>query len=368
MIVLFTGPSLPPADVPAVPDLRVLPPAAQGDVYRAARERPWGIGLVDGFFEHVPAVWHKEILWAMAEGVHVFGASSMGALRAAELADFGMVGVGWVFEQFRAGALDADDEVALTHLAADHGYRHVSEALVDIRATLDAAVAAGACTRAAADRLVALAKQRFYPDRRWPELLAEARATGCDVAALERWLPGGRVDQKRRDALALVHAMQAARAAGAAPKRVDYAFERTDAWDHALPRMRAARGATAAPLLDALRALGDASLYASAVHGALARALAEDAAARQGLSVSADLIERTAQQFRREHGLYTAAETRAWLAEQELDPAAFLDLMRREAVLRCAQAATEPELDHHLADQLRAMSCYGRVRRSRGAE
>ncbi|WP_437540082.1 TfuA-like protein [Sorangium sp. So ce726] len=224
------------------------------------------------------------------------------ALRAAELADFGMVGIGWVFEQFRAGALDADDEVALTHLAADHGYRHVSEALVDIRATLDAAVAAGACTRAAADRLVALAKQRFYPDRRWPELLAEARATGCDVAALERWLPGGRVDQKRRDALALVDAMQAARAAGAAPKRVDYAFERT------------------------------------------------------------------AQQFRREHGLYTAAETRAWLAEQELDPAAFLELMRREAVVRCAQAATEPELDHHLADQLRAMSCYGRVRRRRGAE
>ena len=52
------------------------------------------IGLVDGVFERVPAVWHKEILFALSEGVHVYGAASMGALRAAELDTFGMRGVG----------------------------------------------------------------------------------------------------------------------------------------------------------------------------------------------------------------------------------------------------------------------------------
>ena len=60
-------------------------PSAQGDVYRVAQERPSAIGIVDGYFEGVLSVWHKEILWAMAEGIHVFGSASMGALRAAEL-------------------------------------------------------------------------------------------------------------------------------------------------------------------------------------------------------------------------------------------------------------------------------------------
>ena len=87
MIVVFTGPTLPADQARAIlPDALYLPPVAQGDVYRAAGHQPQAIALIDGFFEHVPAVWHKEILWAMAQGIHVFGSSSMGALRAAELA------------------------------------------------------------------------------------------------------------------------------------------------------------------------------------------------------------------------------------------------------------------------------------------
>ena len=59
-----------------------------------ALERPVAIGLIDGYFERVPSVSHKEILWAMSQGIVVIGAASMGALRAAELAPFGMLGVG----------------------------------------------------------------------------------------------------------------------------------------------------------------------------------------------------------------------------------------------------------------------------------
>ena len=47
-----------------------MPPVAQGDIYRAVRRRPRAIGIIDGYFEGVPAVWHKEILWAMAQGIH----------------------------------------------------------------------------------------------------------------------------------------------------------------------------------------------------------------------------------------------------------------------------------------------------------
>ena len=78
-----------------------MAPARQGDIWRAVRaHRPVAIGLIDGVFFHEPAVWHREILWALAEGVHVFGAASMGALRAAELEPFGMRGVGRVFAAY----------------------------------------------------------------------------------------------------------------------------------------------------------------------------------------------------------------------------------------------------------------------------
>ena len=90
---VFVGPTLCPQELPADDDFVVLPPVAQGDVYRTAQSRPQAIGIVDGYFEGALSVWHKEILWAMAEGIHVFGSASMGALRAAELHPFGMVGV-----------------------------------------------------------------------------------------------------------------------------------------------------------------------------------------------------------------------------------------------------------------------------------
>src|SRR5512147_3214094 len=97
-IVVFLGPTLAHTEARSVLDATYLPPAGQGDVYRAALKRPWAIGIVDGYFERVPAVWHKELLWAMSQGIHVFGAASMGALRALELAPFGMIGVGSVFD------------------------------------------------------------------------------------------------------------------------------------------------------------------------------------------------------------------------------------------------------------------------------
>ena len=115
---VFLGPTLAKSDARAELDVVYLPPVSAGDVYRLWRHGPRVIGIVDGYFERVPAVWHKEIMWIMERGVHVFGGASMGALRAAELATFGMRGVGWVYQAFRDGTLDRDDEVAVKHGAA----------------------------------------------------------------------------------------------------------------------------------------------------------------------------------------------------------------------------------------------------------
>src|SRR5713226_10363052 len=138
--VIFTGPTLSAVDARMVLAADYRPPAAEGDVYRAARGRPQVIGIIDGYFERVPAVWHKEILWAMSQGIHVFGSASMGALRAAELADFGMEGVGAIFEMYRDGILEDDDEVAVAHGTDEFRFRAGSEAMVDIRCTLARAV------------------------------------------------------------------------------------------------------------------------------------------------------------------------------------------------------------------------------------
>src|SRR5688500_17513969 len=96
--VVFVGPTLAPAKIRAILEAEIRSPAKRGDIYFAAAEQPRALILLDGAFEDVPAVTHKEILWALSQGVHVFGASSLGALRAAELHQFGMVGVGAIFE------------------------------------------------------------------------------------------------------------------------------------------------------------------------------------------------------------------------------------------------------------------------------
>src|SRR4029077_13362678 len=89
--IIFAGPSLPPGARPvSEAGIEWRPPVRKGDVYRAALTHPAVIGIVDGYFEVVPTVWHKAILWTMAQGIHVFGGASIGALRAAELDAFGM--------------------------------------------------------------------------------------------------------------------------------------------------------------------------------------------------------------------------------------------------------------------------------------
>ena len=170
-IYVFLGPTLAEKDARAELDAVYLPPVAAGDVYRLWRRHPRAIGIVDGYFDRIPAVWHKEIMWIMERGVHVFGGASMGALRAAELDGFGMRGVGWVYQAFREETLDRDDEVAVRHATAGDGYRPLSEAMVNIRRTLQAAEHQGIISAATASILVSAGTALFYHGRTWPELL-----------------------------------------------------------------------------------------------------------------------------------------------------------------------------------------------------
>ncbi|MFT4978489.1 MAG: hypothetical protein ACI8S6_004399 [Myxococcota bacterium] len=291
MIVVFTGPTLPEASVRealrGLPlPLSVRPPVAQGDVTRAVLDGATVIGMIDGFFDRVPAVWHKEILWAMSRGVHVYGAASMGALRAAELHTFGMVGVGAVFEAFRDGVLTGDDEVAVAHGAADDGWRPAGEAMVDVRYTLRTALQGGILSQGEVSGLLTVARRLFYPLRSWPTILDEAVTAGLPAdraASLRAWLPGGRRSIKREDAVALIGVLREHTEKAPGPKAVGYTFQQTTLWErsrlHAELAWKDNIGSEA--LADEVRLQG-ASEWGRLRDEALLRVLMLDEARRRG--------------------------------------------------------------------------------------
>lgn len=199
---VFVGPTLPAA---AFGDAIVHPPVAVGDVLRLIRKRGvTRIAIVDGYFERMAAVWHKELLYALEKGIAVYGAASMGALRAAELQPFGMIGVGKIYDAFRRGVLVCDDEVAVAHLPEGYGYRATSDALVNLRDGLARAPMLSASTRAI---LVDLARARFYRDRSWHTLVADGRAAGLPARQLDGLAAWPKPDRKAADARLLVRAL-----------------------------------------------------------------------------------------------------------------------------------------------------------------
>jgi hypothetical protein len=237
--IVFVGPTLPVDEAVRSHRATYRGPAAQGDLLQAARERPAAIGLVDGVFERVPAVWHKEILWALHQGIPVYGSASLGALRAAECAAYGMVGVGRIFEAYRDGVLTDDDEVAVTHSPGAQGYRPTSEAMVNLRATLAVAAQEGVVAPAVRGQLERIAKAMPYPDRTIKAVVALARAEGLSGEAADRlcaWWRGHYVDQKAADARAMLGLMREHAAGGIVPPIPAFAFEHTTWFEDAVQR------------------------------------------------------------------------------------------------------------------------------------
>jgi hypothetical protein len=207
-IVVFLGPSLSLDQARRTLPARYLGPARCGDVLRARRLRPRAIAIVDGVFARTAAVWHKEILLALEDGIAVFGASSMGALRAAELVPFGMVGIGRIFEAYRDGLYTDDDEVALLHGPASSGYRELSEAMVNIRSTVAHALSSGVIRPESGERVIRCAKDTFYQARSLGAAIESAWRGDThaeEASRFRRFLAnGGYVNQKRLDALELL--------------------------------------------------------------------------------------------------------------------------------------------------------------------
>jgi hypothetical protein len=181
------------------------PPVKCGNVLEAFHEGYRKMIIVDGFFERYAAVWHKEIMYFIDRGGVCVGCSSLGALRAVELAPFGMIGYGKVVEAFKSGRITDDDEVTVAHLDQSKDFVSLTDAMVNIRFTIDRALAAGAVEPADAEKILATAKSAFYKKRNLRLFASEVLREGPKLARFNAYLEqNGVFDAKRTDAVSLI--------------------------------------------------------------------------------------------------------------------------------------------------------------------
>jgi hypothetical protein len=361
-VYVFLGPTLPVEEARQILNARYLPPVAMGDVYALMARRPQVIAIVDGLFEQRPAVWHKEILFALSRGVRVLGASSMGALRAAELHAFGMEGVGEIFGAFMRGQLTDDDEVTVVHGPAADGWRPLSDAMVNLRLGLRLAETAGAIGGETHRRLIELGKALFYPERSWPALIAEGHKAGLPVEelqALRAFVRREQPDQKRADARQLLaHLAELARAP-IAPHRPEFDFEPTLFWQllaDSMAPIESAEGARAEQLRDHVR-LGDPERR-ELIRGALLLVLVRMEARRRGIKVD---LASALRRFRRARRLHSAAALSEWIAQNRIGRDQCAELAELEAQCDELAARYQLEIDRLLGHELRRRGRFAQV-------
>ncbi|WND33018.1 TfuA-like protein [Streptomyces sp. BB1-1-1] len=209
---VFTGSTLSAQEVlAALPAAVIHGPVRHGGLLALGAGADDTVVVIDGVFHHIAPVRHKEITDVLVRGARVIGASSMGALRAAELWPYGMEGVGLVFGMYAQGILEADDEVAVGHLPSGDR-RQLTVPLVNVRWAISHAVAQAVLDEAHGADILEAARSLHYTERSWGAIVQTAGhrspATGEAALALRRFAERHPAfsDLKRRDALlALAH-------------------------------------------------------------------------------------------------------------------------------------------------------------------
>jgi TfuA protein len=200
---IFAGPTLDSRDAARYLPAAYLPPVKRGDLSRLPTSVTT-VGIIDGEFYQSLAVSPKEILVLIDRGLRVYGASSIGALRAVELYPYGMIGVGSVYRLFRFGLIDADDEVALSY--TPDTFQSISEPLINTRYALRALVRRRVLAASEARAIIAKVKATYFQDRTRSALIAWARGIIGPERALEvqDLLAAEAGGIKRKDALRML--------------------------------------------------------------------------------------------------------------------------------------------------------------------
>ena len=210
--IIFLGPSLSPEKARKIFDADYRPPARKGDFLRLAADfaaAEMTVGFIDGvFLQDYPPTPIEVYHLARKDGVLLAGAASLGALRAVELEKFGMVGIGKIFQLYKTGKLDADDEVAVTFATEEGDYQLQSEAMIDIRYNLYLAHKKEVISKEAKNVLVKLAKEIYFPHRKYTYILEEAKnrypMLESEINSFGSYIDSNRKSLKEMDAIRLV--------------------------------------------------------------------------------------------------------------------------------------------------------------------
>ena len=204
--IVFAGTSISHEDAKKILDVKYSRPVFRCDIQKAVQKGYNVIGIIDGIFFDKTAVAHKEIIKAIKSGVIVVGGCSMGALRASELDTYGMIGVGKVYEWYRDGVIEADDEVAVA--TNPDTFEPVSNPMVNIRETLNAACDGEIIDGDIRDSLMNIAKKTHYTERTYFGLIKQGikdEVLSPDTGdLLIEYCKEHEVDVKRSDAIAVL--------------------------------------------------------------------------------------------------------------------------------------------------------------------
>ncbi len=199
--VVFLGPSLGHHEARKILEADYRRPIRRGDLDSVPANSI--VAIVDGVFDQHLSVSPTELRAALNRNIRIFGASSMGALRAVEVP--GITGVGRVYEMYRSGEIDGDDEVALVF--DPESMRPLCEPLVNIRHAVDRLARPGTISRQLASAIVSTARKLSYFDRTYPVILREAGvADGQQSSHLATMLAS--YDLKREDAITLLEILR----------------------------------------------------------------------------------------------------------------------------------------------------------------
>lgn len=366
---VFLGPSLPLDQARALLDATYLPPVQQGDVLRLLESKPRYIGIIDGYFETVPAVWHKEILLAMSRGVHVFGGASMGALRAAELQQFGMIGVGKIFQWFSNETIVADDEVAVRHGPAELGYLPLNQSLVDIRDSCAMAIDDRVIDVPLAERIISAATAIPFWDRTWATVALELqRLEPAQSEGTSAWLQYAKtryISLKARDATALLTRMKDFIAEPWKPKQCNFVFEQTIFIDRLLNEIALEKAAKCLCL--AQEPDRDPELMENLRRAALLRIVAREAAERSGWQLNPVEVTERANALWSAIGITDTKVAQRWMQRNGISEQVLRSYIGDELYVARLIRAYRVEVDRELALQLLMTQLSHSIASTRGS-
>ena len=368
VIAVFSGPSLERSLVEHIPGFIWKPPAAQGDVLKTLKiDKPDVIAIIDGYFDGVPSIWHKEILFALSNGVKVYGSSSMGALRAAETDTYGMIGVGLIYQQYRDNVLEDDDEVAVLHAPAELGFKPLSLPMVNVRTTIHKLILKDLICPDIGNRLIDIAKSIFYQHRQWEAIFNiydkryEKLPAETDYLVL---MEEHYIDQKRNDALELMEQLKTTVTSAAELKTTpeashdNFKFEWSVMWDKIYHQALNNQNGTGESqfIIDELRLTPDD--YTGFLTRVQLKQLALQEAERLRVNVDKNDMARALKNLREKHKLFNRTLIDTWLDSNDLD-IKHLDLLLQEEIKTNKIVPKQQEIDRSLLlDELKISGNY----------